>query len=129
MGDLSAIVHFTVVIICKALHDVVLFFVECNTHVPFPSFLLTIIMRSLQLSFCIYGKPDHMVKAEILLVDVEAHCLTILQILPLFHVNICIHVCEDLGKYLVHQGIVNLECTNLVYIVKLIEATPTMPGF
>ena len=44
-----------------------------------------------------------------MLVDMNEHCLIILHTLVLFHVYICIHVCDDLGESLIHHDIVNLE--------------------
>ena len=71
VADFCAIVHTTVAIIYKILHDCVLFFVEDDIFVPVPCLSLTIIMGVLQLSFCIYGLPGHMVRAKKLLMDVE----------------------------------------------------------
>ena len=92
--DLSAIIHFTVSVIYKALNYCVLFLVECVMLAPIQSFLLTIRVKVLQLSFC--SLPGHMVRAEKLLMDIKEHYSTILHTLPLFHVNICIHVHEYL---------------------------------
>ena len=50
-----------------------------------------------------------MVGMKNFLVDVEVDCFTIMQILSLLHVNVCVHVCEDFGKYFLHQGIENLN--------------------
>ena len=50
-------------------------------------------------------------------INVEIHYLTILCTLLLLCVSICIFVFEDLGKNLIHQGIVNLECIILVVLI------------
>ena len=42
--DFGAIVHSTIAIVYKALHDGMLFFVECDILVPIPQLLFTIIM-------------------------------------------------------------------------------------
>ena len=52
--------------------------------------------------------PGHMARAERLLMDIKGHSLTILHTLSLLHVNICIHVHEDIQDNLIHQGIVDL---------------------
>ena len=82
--------------IFKALHHCVLFLLECNILVPIPLFILTIIMRISQLSFCFFDLPDHMVGAKIWLMDIDEHSLTILHTLLLFHVYMSSHVHENL---------------------------------
>ena len=104
--DLGAMVYSTVAVICKALHDDMLFLMLCDVLIPIPPFFLTIIVKNLQLSFSICGLPDHMVSTKKFLMDVKVHYLTILHTLLLLHVYICIHVCEDLGD----KGTVDLEC-------------------
>ena len=73
-----------------------MFLVECDIFVPIPPFHLTIIVRCLQLSFCIYGMLGHMIRAEKKLVDVKEYSSTILCTLPLFYIAIFVSVCEHL---------------------------------
>ena len=120
--DFGAIVHSTVAITCKAPHDGVLFLVECNILIPIPPFHLTIKVRGLQLSFCIFGLPGHMIRAEELLVGIKEHSLAILCTLSLFHIDICIHVLEYFQENLIHQGTVNVECITLVVKVDSVLA-------
>ena len=96
--DFSAIVHSNVAMISKSLHYGVMFLVKCDILVPIPSFPLTSIIRDLQLSFCFcfFCLPGHMVRAKILIVDVEQDSLTILHTLSLFHIYICVCIHEDL---------------------------------
>ena len=71
VADFGSIVHSTIAIVCKALHDGKLFSVECHVLVPILPFPLIIIVRGLQLSFCFCGLPGHMVRAKKLLLDVK----------------------------------------------------------
>ena len=87
---------FTVGTIHMAVDKCVMFLLKCIIPVPIPCFLLTIIVRVLQLSFYIHGLPSHMVRAEKLLLYVEKYCSTIMNTLSLFHRNMCIHVREQL---------------------------------
>ena len=76
--DFAANVHATIAIICKALYDGMMFFVECNLLVPILCFPLTIIVEGLQLSFCFCSLPGNMIRAKKLLIDIKEHCSTIL---------------------------------------------------
>ena len=94
-----------------------LFFVECDALVPIPPFHLIIIKRGLQLSSCICGLHDHMVSAKKTLVDVKERNLTILCTLPLFLIDVCIHVHEHLLENMRNKSIVYIECIKLVFKV------------
>ena len=96
VADFSSIIKTTVTVVCNALHYCVLFLVECNIRVPISSFLCTIIMRVLQLSFCFCSLPGHIVRAKKLLLDVKEHSSIILHTLYLFYIYISVHVCENL---------------------------------
>ena len=63
-----------------------------------------------------------MAEAAKLLMGVKEHSLTILHILPLLHVNICIHVLRNLWENLIHKGIINLECITLPTEIDSIQA-------
>ena len=112
VADFCAIDHTTVAIICKALHDSMLFFVEGDILVPILHLSLTIIMGVLQLSFCICGLPGHMVRAKKTLVDIKEHSLTVLCSFSLLHIDKSIHVCDHLRENLVHHCIVNLDVSH-----------------
>ena len=62
-----------------------------------------------------------MVRAKKILVDVKVHCLTVRHTLPLFHVNICIHVNEFLQENLIHQCNVNLLYVTLIAMIDFIQ--------
>ena len=85
--------------ICKALHDSILFLVECNILVSTPSFLLTIIVNALQLYFHFCDLPGHMVRAKKSLMDIKKHIWIILYTLSLFHMYISIHVQKIFKRY------------------------------
>ena len=64
--------------------------------------------------FC--NLPVHMVKAKKSLIDIEAHSWTIQAALSLFHVNRCIHVCENLWMwYIKASSILNVLHCQLMY--------------
>ena len=117
----GAIVHTTVAIIYMTLHNGMLVFVEGKILVPIPCLSLTITVGILQLSFCFCSLPGHMVRAKKMLVNIKVHCSTVLCCFSLFHIDISIHVCEHLLKNLVHHGIVDLECINLVTEIDSIQ--------
>ena len=107
------------------LHDGMLLFVDCDIFVSISSFPLTIIVRSLQLSFCFCGLPGHMARPKKLLMDANEYCLIILCLVSLFHIDISICVCDHLSEYLIHQGIVDLECITLVVKVDPVQQVLT----
>ena len=121
MANLGTIVHSTIAIISKALHDGMLFFVEGNILAPIPCLSLIIIMVVLQLTFCICSLPGCMIRAKKMLVDVKEHSLTVLHGSSLFHIDKFIHVNKYLGEYLIHHCVVNLECISLVVNIDPIQ--------
>ena len=99
-----------------------MFVVEDDKLVPIPCLSLTIIVGVLQLSFCFCGLPCHVVRAKKMHMDIKVHCLTVLCCFSLFHLDISVHVCEHLKENLMHQGIANLECINLVTEIGSMQA-------
>ena len=83
VADLSAIDDTTVAMICFALHNCML----SQSH-PFYHHHSV----SYAVFFCFCDMIVHVVKAEILLLDMEEHILTFLHTLSLFHVCISIYV-------------------------------------
>ena len=73
-----------------------------------------IIVGSLKLYFCFCVLPGHMVRVKESLMDINEHCLNLFCPIFMFCAVICIHVCEHVPENLMHQGIVNLKCINLV---------------